>query len=154
MNKPIVFFVSGDPKGQPRPRAFARRVGNKFVARVFDAGTAEGWKSRIAVAAKSLTPAQPYTDPVRVRLHFFFPRPKAHFRTGKNAHLMRDDAPSYHIAKPDCDNLAKAVLDAMTQLGGWWGDDQQVASLAVCKSYVSTIQLHPGVNISVSQCNQ
>lgn len=38
--------------GQPRPRAFARRMGDgKFVARVFESGTAEGWKSLIAAEA-------------------------------------------------------------------------------------------------------
>lgn len=45
----ITFFIHGDPKPQPRPRAFARRMGAKFVARVYDAGTAEGWKSQIAM---------------------------------------------------------------------------------------------------------
>ena len=41
MMAPIEFFVEGDPKPQPRPRAFARKIGNKFMARVYDAGTAE-----------------------------------------------------------------------------------------------------------------
>jgi len=50
--KPITFFVPGEPKGQPRPRAFARKMGDKFVARVFDAATAEGWKGAIAAVAQ------------------------------------------------------------------------------------------------------
>ena len=40
----------GIPKGQPRPRAFSRNG----HARVFDPGTAEGWKSAVAVAAQDL----------------------------------------------------------------------------------------------------
>lgn len=132
-NNIISFFAAGAPKGQPRPRAFARKFGNKFVARVFDAGTAEGWKSCVAMAAKSHTPDTLFEGPVNAALAFYFSRPKSHFRTGKNAHLLRDDAPAYHTSKPDADNLAKAVLDAMTQMGGWWRDDQQVAGLTVVK---------------------
>jgi len=45
----IHFFVSGDPKAQPRIRAFAING----HARVYDPGTAEGWKSLIAVAARA-----------------------------------------------------------------------------------------------------
>lgn len=131
----VSFFVAGEPKGQPRPRAFARKMGGKYVARVFDAGTAEGWKGNIALAAKPHTPAAPFTGPIEVSLTFLMPRPKGHFRTGRNAHRLRDTAPIYHTAKPDADNLAKAVLDALTQIGGWWGDDQQVAQLGVDKFY-------------------
>ena len=48
---PITVRVYGEPKGQPRPRAFAKPIGGgKFSARVYDAGTAEGWKSQIAQA--------------------------------------------------------------------------------------------------------
>jgi Holliday junction resolvase RusA-like endonuclease len=38
----------------------------------------------------------------------------------------------YCTAKPDADNLAKAILDGMTQ-GRAWGDDDQVVLLKVIK---------------------
>ena len=47
--------VNGDPKPQPRPKAFKR---GKHAA-VYDPGTAEGWKGSIALAARELTPASP-----------------------------------------------------------------------------------------------
>ncbi|NCA12937.1 MAG: RusA family crossover junction endodeoxyribonuclease, partial [Proteobacteria bacterium] len=38
-------------------------------------------------------------------------------------------------AKPDADNCAKAVMDALTQLGAFWRDDAQVVELRVWKDY-------------------
>jgi hypothetical protein len=73
--------------------------------------------------------------PVRVDLCFYFARPKSHFRTGKFAGVLRDDAPKWHTTKPDRDNLEKAVLDALTQVGGFWQDDSQVCAGSVTKRY-------------------
>lgn len=152
MREPISFFVPGQPKGQPRPRAFARKMGSKYVARVYDAGTAEGWKSQIAMAAREHTPETPFAGPVEVGLTFLIPRPKSHFRTGKHADKLRPDAPSFCIKKPDADNLAKAILDALTQLGGWWKDDDQVARLSVQKIYLGQ-GYKPGCFISIQSLN-
>ena len=107
--------------------------GGKYSARVFDTGTAEGWKSAVAFNARPHTPAAPIAGPVRVKLAFVFKRPKSHFRS--NGVELRPEAPAKHTARPDADNLAKAVLDALTQLGGFWKDDSQVAVLAIYKDY-------------------
>ncbi len=137
------FFAAGNPKGQPRPRAFAMKMGNgKFSARVFDAGTAEGWKSQVAQAAREVTPATAIAGPVRVELGFIFRRPKSHLRSNGE---VKAGSPNHHVGKPDGDNLAKAVLDALTQLGGWWHDDAQVAELIVHKSYGPK----PGCHVAV-----
>ena len=117
---------------QPRPRAFARNG----KARVFDPGTAEGWKAMVALAAKPFL-AAPFTQPIRVVIEFLFPRPKGHSlpATSKRpAPVLRADAPVYHVAKPDADNAAKAVLDALTTVG-LWTDDAIVAELVVTKRY-------------------
>jgi hypothetical protein len=66
----ISFRVDGLPKGQPRPRAFARKMGDRFVARVFDAGTAEAWKSEIALAARPSLPPAPLAVPIEMRVEF------------------------------------------------------------------------------------
>lgn len=138
MRDPVSFFVSGEPKGQPRPRAFARKMGGKFVARVFDAGTAEAWKSCIAAAAAQHKPAEPIAGPVRLRLCFYLARPKGHYTAGMIERGLRATAPHYHTGKPDADNLAKAVMDALTQCGWYWLDDAQVAILAVAKNYADS----------------
>lgn len=136
MIEPISFFVSGVPKGQPRPRAFARNMGGgKFVARVFDSGTAEAWKSAVAAEAAQHKPAAPISGPVRLRIRFFMPRAKGHFVGGKPERGLKTGAPTHHVGTPDADNLAKAVMDALTQCGWHWRDDAQVAVLTVVKAY-------------------
>lgn len=128
---PIEFRVQGEPKAQPRPRAFARKFGNGTVAaRMYDAGTAEGWKGLIAQAARPHVPAVPLEGPLRVDVDFFFPRPKR---------LMRakdPEGPIPHDGKPDRDNLDKAVLDALTQLG-FWRDDAQACDGRIRKFFTS-----------------
>lgn len=126
----ISFFAEGEPKGQPRPRAFAFHG----HARIYDAGTAEGWKSQVALAAKPHRPDAPINGPVKVVMRFFMPRPKNHFRSGKLAGVLRANAPGWHTAKPDCDNLAKAVLDVLKTIG-MFRDDSQVAWMLVSKHY-------------------
>lgn len=138
----IAFQVDGDPKPQPRPRAFARRMGAKFVARVYDAGTAEGWKSRIAMAVKPLLPSTPIEGPVAVSLVLFLRRPQNLCRQKD----PREEIP--HTSAGDCDNFAKGVLDALTQLG-LWRDDRQVFSLHVSK-YYTAIDGRPGMHAVVT----
>ncbi len=124
-------FVPGTPKPQPRPRAFARKMGNgAYAARCYDAGTAEGWKSAIASTLREHLPASPLTGPVSVSLMFIFPRPKGH--RGKTG--LKDSAPWAHTQRPDVDNLSKAVLDCMTTIGVW-ADDGQISGLNVWKAW-------------------
>jgi Holliday junction resolvase RusA-like endonuclease len=124
----VKFFVSGNPKGQPRARV---RFGGKGV---FDPGTADGWKSCIRSDFKNLTFASKkpiFEEPVSVVLTFFMPRPKAHIRSNGEVKPL---APVFHGGKPDSDNLAKAVLDALTNAGAW-ADDGLVSILTVAKLY-------------------
>ena len=67
-----------------------------------------------------------------MKLIFFLPRPKKHFKKSE----LRPDAPYFHLKKPDFDNLAKAVSDALTILG-WWNDDSQICDISIQKLYAS-----------------
>jgi crossover junction endodeoxyribonuclease RusA len=128
--KHAAFFVSGTPKGQPRPRAFAR--GGK--ARVYDPGTAEGWKGQVALAAKEHLPPAPVDLPVVIHLRFELPRPKGHYcKSG-----LKPTAPEYHLGKPDIDNLAKAVLDALVAIG-FLRDDCLIRLLLITKRYAEGV---------------
>lgn len=123
MSNGISFFVTGEPRGQPRPRAFVFRG----QARIYNPAQAESWKTCISAAAQPHIPTQPFTGPICLELTFYFPRPKSHFGTGKNALHLKPNAPTWHTQKPDRDNAEKAVMDAMTLLG-FWTDDCQVCS--------------------------
>jgi len=131
------FFAAGIPKGQPRPRAFSRGG----HARVYDPGTAEGWKGCVAIAAQAHR-GKFTAGPLRVSIRFEFPRPKSH----STKRGLRPDAPDYHMAKPDADNAAKAVLDCLTEIGVW-PDDALVSVLLVEKWYGFT----PGAHITIEE---
>jgi Holliday junction resolvase RusA-like endonuclease len=80
------------------------------------------------------------TRPMEVRLVFVFPRPASKTR-------KRGENPPYPKAgKPDADNLAKAVLDALNGLA--WNDDSQVAILYVAK-WVGEPGRVPGVTVTI-----
>lgn len=151
------FFVPGIPKAQPRPRAFAKRVGGgRFEARVYDPSTAEGWKSLIATEAKKHIPETPFEGPVAMRMVFYLPRPKDHFR--KNGDL-KETAPGYMLSKPDLDNLEKAVKDALTLLG-FWKDDKQVIFVTKKKTYAKSPfdepgdPANPGMFLAIAEYNE
>ena len=83
-------------------------------------------KTRLAEAEiRKQIEAQPhptYEGPVGVILKFYLPRPK------KPKHLLP-------IVRPDLDNYAKLVLDAVN--GILWEDDSQVVGLKCAKLYVT-----------------
>jgi Holliday junction resolvase RusA-like endonuclease len=144
-------FIFGDPKGQPRARAFARKMGAKHVARMYDSDVADAWKRAVDLGIeRELKAAAVMADPFGAfdcKLTFFFRRPKSHY--GKAGHV-KASAPVCHVSKPDADNLAKLVLDRITRGGRIWRDDSQVAKLSVHKFWAIT-DARIGVYVSVQR---
>lgn len=134
----LTFRADGEPKGQPRARAFAFNG----KARMYDPSTAEGWKACVALAAKAAgIPPTPTSSPIRLDATFLFPRP------GRLNKKSSPEGRIEHTAKPDRDNLDKAVLDCLTQLGVWQ-DDKQVCGGEVSKFYVAKGE-RPGAEIRI-----
>jgi Holliday junction resolvase RusA-like endonuclease len=148
----FVFTVSGDPKGQPRPRAFYnKRTGR---ASVFDASTAEGWKAAVAAAASRAIRLNgwageypTFTGALRVATTFYFKRPKRHFNTKGE---LRPFPPELYTSKPDSDNLEKAVWDVLTQLQVW-DDDSQICENTTKKFYSTTNDGFCGAIIQIEE---
>ena len=120
--KRYIFTVPGYPKGQPRPR-FARM--GKFV-RAYDPQDAVDFKSKIATFALQAG-VQPIDGAVWMCITAYLPRPKKYSR--KSDFRGAIIAPT----KPDVDNIAKAVMDALQGIA--YAHDAQVAWLSVSKSY-------------------
>lgn len=138
----LSFFVPGNPKPQPRPRAYHTFINGKVTARVFNPETTDGWKAMIRVYAQNAQHESLHLRDAEVAVNFLMPRPKHHFlKSG-----LRSYAPAEHIIKPDLDNLAKAVLDALTDSGRFWDDDGAVHTLTLKKFY----NQDPGVQITIS----
>lgn len=123
----ISFFVAGIPKAAPRPR---RAKNGHFYVPDVD----KNWKEAIAWKARERTKGKKMTGPVWVELLFGLPIPKT---------TKKHDG-EWHIIKPDCDNLSKSCLDAMT-MAGVWEDDCQVCQITVGKNYSA----NPGVLITI-----
>ena len=144
------FWIPGDPKGQPRPRAFARRMGAKFVARMYDSDAADAWKAAVDAQLVEIARThslEPFAGRCSVILQFYFQRPKSHLRTSG---AVKDSAPGPHTSKPDLDNLAKLVLDRITRNGRFWGDDAQVDMLAIGKEWAKAGEAG-GVLVTIRQ---
>lgn len=129
----LEILIQGDPKGQPRPRAFARNMGGRYVARVYDSDVADEWKRRVdaeLLRAVVHMGIQASEQAFRVTMNFGLKRPMSHFNAAgevKKAHA------GACMKKPDVDNLAKLVLDRITRSQRIWQDDSQVIELLVTK---------------------
>ena len=125
--------ITFDVHGAPAPQ------GSKWVGKhgnVMESSRALGpWRQAVRAEAQSrIAPGRMFAGAVTVSLTFRMKRPASHYRTGRNAHLLRDGAPRFPAGKPDIDKLARAVLDGLTT-GGAFKDDSQVVALTVVKRY-------------------
>ena len=119
----ISFTVAGEPVPQPRPRVSTR--GGFARAYVPAKHPVHAYRQAVALAAK-LAGLGTITEPIQVCVVSVFERPKSHV-TGRG--VVKATAP--RVPRPDVDNIAKAVLDAL----GDFFDDTLVESLQVSKSY-------------------
>lgn len=131
--------VYGMPKAQPRPRAFAPKSGK---ARVYDPGTAEHWKGQVALAFQDCSD-QRLSGPLEIRMTFLIARPVRLMKKSDDYGMIP------HTMKPDIDNLSKAVMDTLTQIG-LWEDDKQVVKITAEKYYHGKAS-RPGALISIAE---
>ncbi len=119
----VSFSVAGQPVPQPRPRVST--AGGFARAYVPKNHPVHAYRQSLAAAARGagLTTTG---EPLNVVIDAVFERPKSH--TNKSG--VKADAP--RLPRPDVDNIAKAVLDALQDV---MGDDSLVGRLVVEKSY-------------------
>jgi Holliday junction resolvase RusA-like endonuclease len=119
----LTFSVPGEPVPQPRPRVSTRGG----FARAYVPAKHPVHAYRQALAAAAVAAGLSETgEPLNVVIDAVFKRPKSHMRKSG----VKADAP--RLPRPDVDNIAKAVLDALQDV---MGDDTLVARLVVEKSY-------------------
>lgn len=142
------FAVLGRPRPAGSKTAFVPKRGDGSLVRkpngdplvvAHDSSGKEGeaWRSEVAAAADRAYEAELDFDvfdeavekpllqgPLALDIVFVLKRPKGHFRTGRNAHLLRDSAPAAPTSKPDALKLARAVEDAISTVV--WNDDAQI----------------------------
>lgn len=119
----VTFIVPGEPVPQPRPRVSTR--GGFARAYVPSVHPVHAFRKAVAMQAKAAG-LRDTGDMIDVGIVAAFARPKSH-RTAKG---LRKGAPA--LPRPDVDNIAKAVLDALQDV---IGDDTHVRRLSVEKQY-------------------
>lgn len=151
MIEPITFFVEGKPQPAGSKRAFVLKKAGAWTGRAIvidDNPKAKDWKTDVKHAARSVAEQMDgnvLRCPLKITARFTMPRPKHHYRTGKNAHLLRPDAPTRHVSKPDATKLLRGLEDALTGL--IYADDSQIAEQHVTKIYGDRI----GVEVTICE---
>lgn len=120
----VLFTIPGEPGAKGRPRF--TRYGHAYT----DKKTVE-FENLVRVAFTQHVPGhQPYEGPCRVHIDAYFPIPVS---TSKKRKLLMMDGLIRPTKRPDCDNIAKAVLDALNSVA--YNDDKQVIEMVVRKWY-------------------
>lgn len=132
----LTFTVIGLPGAQGSKRHVGRGIMVESSKKVAP------WRQDVvaaAVKASADVDAECFRRPVIVDAHFHLTRPKGHYRTGANAHLLRDDAPRYVTSRAvgDLDKLLRSTFDALTT-AGIWADDSLVVMVTASKTYGET----------------
>jgi len=129
----INFRVATLPVSQPRARATA--INGK--ARMYEAKKSHPihtFKAAIQQAAYEAYKGAPLEGPLSATLTFVF--------ASKKKHRI------YKTTKPDCDNLAKGLLDSLNGL--LYVDDNQIVSLTVTKWHAAAHE-QPHVLVTINE---
>lgn len=128
------FYVPGEPQGKARPRF--TRIGRTYTPKK----TVE-YENQIKSAFAEA--GGKYSEyPVSIRITAMYAMPQSASKSKKQKMILGEILP---LKKPDLDNIAKAVCDALNGIA--YKDDSQVCRLAVIKQYGT----EPGIMVSIKE---
>lgn len=119
----IDFVVPGKPVGKGRPRVTRHGTYTPEATRGYQRAVQWAWK-------KAGGKRMPKDTALGVIIQAYLPIPSG---VGKKKRAEWDRLCRYHTKRPDGDNIAKAVLDALNGLA--YDDDSAVSCLTVGKGY-------------------
>lgn len=106
-------------QGTPAPKGSKRHVGGGRM--IESSKKLPAWMQAVKLQAAKNRRRSPIDGPAAVRMDFYLPRPKR----------PRYEAPA---VKPDCDKLARSILDAL-EAAGILKNDSRVTHLEATKHY-------------------
>lgn len=117
----IDFFLAMDtiPRTTHQQRGVQVRGGRPFF---YTKQKVQDVKNFYAACCRIHKPPEPLDGALEVGINFYYPTKRPH----------KDGEPK--TTRPDVDNMAKALVDVLTDLG-FWHDDGQIAALHITKSY-------------------
>ena len=123
MKKVIKFSIAGNPQAQKRAR----------ITKWSNYDPSADAKKDFLILVYDKRPQSPILGAIKLTVKFTMPRPMAHYGTGKNAGILKSNAPTKHIKRPDVDNNVKFILDSLSKI--YWKDDSQIWMLTAIKVY-------------------
>ncbi len=144
----LSFFVPGIASPSGSKKAFMHPKTGRII--VMDTAKRKtSWQSIVSLHAQQAmidSGAKLTTEAVAMTIDFYFPRPKCHYGSGKNAARIKETAPKYHTQKPDLTKLIRCTEDALT--GIVYKDDCQVTE-RFCQKHWCNVNEAPGVEITL-----
>ena len=138
----VRFSVPGEPKGKGRPRV----VNAGGYARAYTPEDTLVYENQVKWYYKTAAGQFKFDDkaPLAVEIDAFYQIPKS---TSKKKHAEMMDDKVRPTKKPDLDNVAKIVCDALNGIA--YHDDSAIVDLRVRK-YFNDI---PSVNVTIREVN-
>nr|DAF84578.1 MAG TPA: Endodeoxyribonuclease RusA [Myoviridae sp. ctY1522] len=128
------FFVPGIPVGKQRPRVTRHGTYTPEKTKDYELRVGRCYCSKTNVRRED------YTCPVKMMITVFVAPPHSMSKSMREKALQNAFAPT---KKPDIDNVAKSILDALNGLA--YQDDKQVCDLSIRKLYSTD----PGVRVTM-----
>lgn len=139
------FRVYGIPRTAGSKTAYPTKSGRVNVTH--SGKYTRGWMQEVrSVLIKEVGVDFIMDGAVEVMVWFIMPRPKGHFRTGKNADQVKESAPKHPTGAPDTTKLWRAVEDAMKSVA--WKDDSQVNPIAWAEKVYAGRGTPPGAVVA------
>lgn len=128
----VEFEVRGDPVPWA-PAAHNPKTGGRFIPGR-QAKQAALFIQRWQTLGLAPVPAGDPSRGLVIELLFYVERPKKHFGTGRNSHVLKDRYRGARpTGRPDLSNLVKLVEDALTKNA--WADDDQIVRIIAEKDF-------------------
>lgn len=131
----VFFSIPGAPKAKQRPRV--TRAGIAFTPR-----ETVNYENLIKMIYSEYCHNIKLDGEIKAEITAYYPIPES---TSKKKKVMMQEGTMNPTRKPDCDNIAKIVLDALNNIA--YHDDSAVVTLSVAKRYSDD----PRVDVSLEE---
>lgn len=134
--KSITFIINGEPFGKKRPRAVSRggfaRVHNDPENERYELKVINAFQSKYGKSVETYFGKDDYLE-AEIVSYYSIPKSFSKSKREKALGLVNLIRPT---KKPDLDNIAKSVLDALNNIV--YTDDSQIVKLVISKWYAET----------------
>lgn len=133
------FLIPGKPVGKARPKV------NTYTHRAYTPKGTADYENTVRSCYINAVPTADrlHSGPVQVKIAAYYPIPQKWNKAQKRAAMAGEILPE---VKPDLDNCAKAILDALNGLA--YTDDASVVDLHIVKLYAEighvTVRIESG----------